>query len=190
MIDFIPAYSKVVLVGNSKSVLEQPMGSQIDQFDIVVRFNNFEINGYQEYVGRKTDIVCRRSCDDVKLHNASNLIKIINFVTYGKWASGMIQVARQLKTYYKDKILNVNIDECEEFGREMGLDQPINEFASIGALACGWFAKRHDPKLITIYGFGYSNSHYFPKSVNDGKFHAWTKEEKFVKSLGFSYLNT
>ncbi len=188
MVPFLSAYSKVLLIGNSKSVLEKKLGEDIDRFDVVCRFNNFQIEPYEEYIGTKTDIVCRRSCDDVKLHDADKLLKILNFVTYGKWSAGMVVVARRLKSFYKDKVENVNIDECAEFGKLMGLDQPVNEFASIGALACAWFAKYHDPKLVVLHGFGYNDTHYWPRPPNDSQYHNWQKEQKFVTSLGFSFL--
>ena len=34
------------------------MGREIDKFDIVVRFNNYPISGYEEHIGKKTDIWC------------------------------------------------------------------------------------------------------------------------------------
>jgi len=45
---------RVLLVGNSGGVLNNEWGPKIDEFDIVVRFNNFELHGYEKYVGTKT----------------------------------------------------------------------------------------------------------------------------------------
>lgn len=47
---------KAIFVSNSPIVLEKKLGSIIDTYDIVIRCNNFEIEGYEEYVGTKTDI--------------------------------------------------------------------------------------------------------------------------------------
>ena len=45
----------VIVVGNSKELLTKPMGHVIDEFDMVIRVNNFKINGYEKYTGTKTD---------------------------------------------------------------------------------------------------------------------------------------
>jgi hypothetical protein len=188
MLPFVPANSRIVLVGNSKGIIGNSLGPTIDSFDIVVRFNNFEIGGFEESVGRKIDIICRRSCDDVKLHDASNILKVINFVTYGKWFRGMYAVDKQLKLHYRDKLHTVNHIACGQIGSKIGLDQPDKEWASVGALACGLFADNHNPSLISICGFDFCESHYFKKPPKDGCYHNWQKEEKFIKSLGFNFL--
>lgn len=49
---------KVIFVSNSPVVLENKLGNVIDSYDIVIRCNDFEIEGYEEHVGSKTDIWC------------------------------------------------------------------------------------------------------------------------------------
>ena len=46
----------IILIGNSPTILSSKLGSVIDEFDTVVRFNNFVTAGYEESVGSKTDI--------------------------------------------------------------------------------------------------------------------------------------
>jgi hypothetical protein len=46
---------KVIVVGNGPTLLDVENGHLIDQFDIVVRFNDYSINRYEKYVGTKTD---------------------------------------------------------------------------------------------------------------------------------------
>ena len=48
--------SKILLIGNGPSAAEYKMGSVIDEFPVVVRFNTFRIHGWKEYVGTKCDI--------------------------------------------------------------------------------------------------------------------------------------
>jgi hypothetical protein len=47
----------IVVVGNGMSMLGSGLGSQIDAFDEVVRFNHFLIKGYEQDVGTKTTIM-------------------------------------------------------------------------------------------------------------------------------------
>lgn len=48
--------ARVVLVGNGPSVLGSRLGSVIDSYDEVVRFNNFQTSGFEVDVGRKTTL--------------------------------------------------------------------------------------------------------------------------------------
>jgi hypothetical protein len=48
--------NKVVLVGSSRILLEQKLGSVIDTFDHVIRFNAYQIRGFEEHVGSKEEI--------------------------------------------------------------------------------------------------------------------------------------
>ena len=52
----LPSDSKVCLVGNSGLMLEKKWGSEIDDYDIVIRFNHAPTDGYQDYVGSKTTL--------------------------------------------------------------------------------------------------------------------------------------
>lgn len=45
-----------VLIGNGPSVLKTGLGSRIDAFDEVIRFNKFKIHGFEQDVGTKTSL--------------------------------------------------------------------------------------------------------------------------------------
>ena len=89
--------SSIILVGNGPSILENEFGSKIDEFDKVVRFNNFEVEGYEKHVGSKCNILARRACDDVNMWPNEMFEEVVCFVTYCKWTQGMLNVARQVK---------------------------------------------------------------------------------------------
>ncbi len=73
--------NKIILVGNSKNVLESKIGKEIDKFDIVVRFNGTPIKFYKDYIGVKTDVmacneeVCLNWCKTGIYTNESNWFK-------------------------------------------------------------------------------------------------------------------
>ena len=46
--------SKIIVIGNSPDIMKQKKGKLIDNFDIVVRFNEFKY--VPEYTGKKTTI--------------------------------------------------------------------------------------------------------------------------------------
>jgi SAM-dependent methyltransferase len=63
--------SRVVLVGNGPSVLGSALGPRIDAHDVVVRFNNFKVSGYEPDVGTRTDLWSTffRRIDDPLAHH-------------------------------------------------------------------------------------------------------------------------
>ncbi len=48
----------VAVVGSGPSLLKLNEGKDIDSFDTVIRFNGAIVNGYEEKVGSKTDLLC------------------------------------------------------------------------------------------------------------------------------------
>jgi hypothetical protein len=49
---------KIIIVGNSKELLKHKNGDKIDSFDYIVRVGSFRIKGYEEYIGKKTNLLC------------------------------------------------------------------------------------------------------------------------------------
>ena len=49
-------YRSLAVVGNGPSVLTEQRGSYLDSTDIVVRFNEFAVEGFESYVGSRTDV--------------------------------------------------------------------------------------------------------------------------------------
>ncbi len=52
----VTADARVVLVGNGPAVLGKKLGAHIDGFDEVVRFNCYQLEGFEEDVGAKTTL--------------------------------------------------------------------------------------------------------------------------------------
>ena len=61
----------IVVVGNGMSTIGSGLGSQIDAFDEVARFNHFAIKGYEQDVGTKTTIMVMAQIK-VNINNSSN----------------------------------------------------------------------------------------------------------------------
>ena len=47
----------IIVVGNGESVLESEAGNIIDNFKTVVRLGRYVTDGFEKYVGSKTDII-------------------------------------------------------------------------------------------------------------------------------------
>jgi hypothetical protein len=52
-----PEKLSVVFVGNAPSLKEEGLGDWIDSYDIVIRFNECPVKGFERDVGRRTNIV-------------------------------------------------------------------------------------------------------------------------------------
>lgn len=48
--------TKIAVVGNAPSLKEKKLGEFIDSFDIVIRVNNYLVDGFEEFTGKKTSI--------------------------------------------------------------------------------------------------------------------------------------
>ena len=57
--------SKIIIIGNSPNILDNKKGKIIDQFDTVVRFNEFKI--LPEYTGKKTTIWITHYANNTKI---------------------------------------------------------------------------------------------------------------------------
>ena len=70
----------VILVGNSPSNLLKENGNIIDQFKTVIRFNDSQIQGYEKYIGKKTDLIFVNNYiyPSLKLHQNEKIILIDN----------------------------------------------------------------------------------------------------------------
>lgn len=58
--DFLAMFAgtrSLAIVGNADTILDHPNGARIDAHDVVVRFNRAYVEGVEEQVGRRTDIL-------------------------------------------------------------------------------------------------------------------------------------
>jgi hypothetical protein len=47
---------KVILIGSSPVVLEKELGAKIDEFDVVIRFNAYQLKGFEKHIGTKETV--------------------------------------------------------------------------------------------------------------------------------------
>jgi hypothetical protein len=47
---------KVILVGSSPAVMDQELGAKIDEFDVVIRFNAYQLKDYEKHIGSKETV--------------------------------------------------------------------------------------------------------------------------------------
>lgn len=159
---------RVVVVGNGASLLGSGIGSVIDDYDIVVRFNRFEIEGFVPDVGNKTSIwFCNR---DVHHSSILRVLREESFFeiyvhTWGdvrkaadSFRSALAEMGRAVAVW---EVSKATYEEMRQF---WGTDY---RFFSTGAIAVWLMIQRFGN--VTLVGFDWWNGlarvHYF----NDGQ---------------------
>lgn len=91
--------NKVVIIGNGKSVLQKKNGKEIDEYPQVVRINRFRLNGYEPFVGTKTDVIAFSKAAFTEYIKPNNIL-------YKEFIAEQKQNLLNLHTFYKQNNLN------------------------------------------------------------------------------------
>lgn len=151
----------IVIVGNGPSVLNREMGRQIDNFDTVVRINNFVTEGYEKYVGSRTDIWTRSGSDMIKERDTSSFDSVLWLVALPAWErrrDKIDEIRRKIKRSVRNSGEEILVNKTEikriteKYFREGKEVRPTT-----GLYTVFYFLERF-PKLA-IYGFDFFNNH-------------------------------
>jgi hypothetical protein len=157
-----------IVLSNSSTCLTHEAGNIIDQFNIVVRLNNFLITGYEKYIGTKTSVWMHNNNDNIVPRNTTNIEQIIVMSpnapiiqtdkTKTKWNNGECNML-----YYKLKQITPNY---------------INH--SLGLFALLYYLEKYDN--IFCYGFDsfHSQGHYYDKNHKNWIGHDYEHEQKVI----------
>lgn len=159
---------KILLIGNGPSATNQKLGKEIDEFPIVVRFNSYRTEGYEEYVGSKTDIWITTDIFPA-WHKEYKEVVLCSFNR-----SPDNSLLLKMKEYYPD---THNFPEWawEETVKAMGFSAP-----STGAVAVTYF-KDYE---IYIYGFNFfaGQKHHYGDKVK-ACHHSARREMEYFRRL-------
>jgi hypothetical protein len=199
---------RVLVVGNGPSALEgEPLGDKIDQFDEVVRFNNFQtkVAGMEKFVGTKTTVhysdgVLYPTYTEYHVPGADVVLSLImdRFMVAGTYF--ILRGAADMETgltmaFLKDKNLSwtskADIVSLYKRLKLRGLKHPTS-----GMLAIDHFVRQPGVELpVYIHGFDFFQGpkmHYFDEHepwyerLNDRigvNMHSPHKEKVYVEEL-------
>tara|TARA_R110002020_G_scaffold103752_24_gene243255 strand:- start:917 stop:1438 length:522 start_codon:yes stop_codon:yes gene_type:complete len=159
-----------ILVGNGTSVLDEAYGDLIDSFDIVVRFNDFKLDGFREHVGQKTN--CWFTCGDYgeqHLEEANKFDRVILHTWEYERNSWVKKFGKKTKFEMTSK------SEISKI--------PV-KWPSTGLIAIHWFIK--ELGYVTIVGFDWWERgayHYGDDLMTEGDLHEPAEEHKIIKRL-------
>ena len=73
---------KIAIVGSSDECIGKNLGDEIDGHDLVVRFNHYKINGYENDYGKRVDIHCVNLSNNNKISDDVTTLAVITGVPF------------------------------------------------------------------------------------------------------------
>jgi lipopolysaccharide biosynthesis glycosyltransferase len=193
--EYKPDNKRVIVIGTAPSVLNN-IGKVIDNFDIVIRVNNFKLKGYEDRVGTKTDYIvmgyCIPYCEDLFKYDPG-----IMHVFTGEHFNNIKYVReRMMQDHEKDQfkgcklpIDEMNIlDEYYFYGLNMKLGLIGKQRSTTGTVAIEWAINNFPLSEIFYTGIeffegGNKQQHYFDYTTNKNSFHDHPLEKAYVGRL-------
>ncbi len=163
--------SSILIVGNGPSAAGHELGQEIDNFDQIVRINNFVTQGMETRVGSRTDIWVNGANQGLKKRTdipEKILVMIPPVVLNHKGAAIHPRIEKRLGT--KNYTL-LPLQIMSEMEKSCGLDRPTTGFFTIYF----FYLLGLD---LTLHGFDFfvgSTAHYF-----DSPLKRWLKEKRLI----------
>jgi hypothetical protein len=183
---------RVAVVGSSGILLNTEFGSEIDDHDIVVRFNVARTEGYEKHVGSKTDIRVMNGHSWAGTTNKNIFTgfdnkftsKLRNTTLLIKSVTKSDETLGYQNTHPSNKVVILSESIISECSREIESDHG----PTCGALAVILLSKLTDN--INCYGFNFYHDdwcdrHYW-ENINKydlGEFHNIDKEYTYLSKL-------
>ena len=171
---------EIVLVSNGPLATERKMADEIESFETIVRFNNFKVKGFQEYVGTRTDIWATRICATIapRTNKFEEIIGIINWCKYTKAIESLLPSF--IEEYPQATIIYA--EQSKKYSEQFGLNHH-QQHLSVGLITIlHLFDLGY--KKIHLYAFGGSKKkHYFKLPPKGEDLHPWNLEQKFLDDL-------
>lgn len=181
----------IAVVGNGPQELGKGKGYEIDSHDIVIRFNNFNTNGFEKDYGSKTDIFIRNASVELKdVDRQFNKICVWEPDFYHFIIPQYILdrlYADIVKNKFQTTYLNYEMHNIPK------IESDIKTNLTSGTLIIYFLFKINKISINDIYGFSFikndydSNSyHYYPDKLDYGdvsKWHEINNEILFLRKL-------
>jgi hypothetical protein len=156
---------QIILVGNGPSVLNHNIGDSINQFDTVVRFNNFVVHGFEHFVGKKTDVWARNNSNGVNQRDVSSFRQVL--IVSPEWNFNNVP---KIEEMYKGEQIHViprdyalEIQEILKLPGKDGKNGSHRAWPTTGVITLYYYLKFYP--VVHIHGFDHfeGKNHYFDK---------------------------
>jgi hypothetical protein len=165
----------VILVGNGTSVLDSYHGQHIDLFDVVVRFNQFKIIGYEDHVGTKTNIWWATGAD--KEHRENKFDKVYFF----SWCFDKEKdKAWQKFIKFQPNAIPIGLEPNLKELRELF---PEYKSPSSGMMVIHMLLKEYNKVHLVGFDWWDREEHHYSDNAPRGTIHDPQIEHSYIKSL-------
>ena len=181
----------IVVVGNSRKILEKENGEFIDSHDIVLRFNRGLPEGYEKHIGTKTDIwaINGRKKETQKILHLKFQDRKYTLWTFYK--IGRLNPTLKYNTYHIP--LDFYFKTCQDLNPTVEIikkdlffkDNMKGKRPTSGCVALYYLIKNIQYKSITVTGFDFLQSFQFHSNdpIHLEKTHSGAKEKEFLTPL-------
>lgn len=169
----------MIIIGNGSSILDQPLGSQIDEFQEVVRFNDYVLR--PEWTGEKTTHWWN-TVNYQNLHH-DNLTKEYQEICLHSWQFHPEQCKVWKKLSSICRAQNI-FKSREDWVFEIQQFAETKHYGFSTGLLAIWFYLKTRPS-ITIYGFDWwdRDKHHAFDNAPRGTLHNPKLEKKIIDKL-------
>jgi hypothetical protein len=178
--------NRIIIVGNSSIVLQNKLGANIDQFKYIVRFNNFNTEGYEEYVGKNNFYWGCSLSPAIKKRDTNIFEKSIIPISSINTVKNKEKRFNRLFNHCDiGKIIFLSKEWCDAKNILYGNTQ--NKWLSTGILVILYFIEMG----FDVYIHGFSSfsenskyvSHYFENNTSEKVLHNRIIEKNIIETL-------
>lgn len=148
----------IAVVGNGPSDLGRGLGNEIDAHDVVVRFNNYRIDGFERDYGSRADVWVKCGAGDLNhemRHHGINAVLYIEDIMDRGMLSRFVR-------YLKEEIKNCIVDYIDEDERRETLAQ-MSSHPTAGAFLIHRLSRIKNI-TVDVYGFAFLESDEKPSA--------------------------
>lgn len=175
----------IAVVGSSGNLLRNTYGADIDNHDIIIRFNQARVQGYENHVGSRTDI---------RIVNTHVLKGTTGSAGFSKLDKKFIQkltpqlVIVSRPVLFDKRTISPNNDVLVFNGELYNYcKQTLNNSKDPSVGFLGVFLALTSKKKVSVYGFDQANTtknkHYWEEVSKIGQHHKFSREKEIFEEL-------
>ena len=182
--------NSILIIANGESILKYNLGQKINTYPTIARINNYRIKGYEQKVGKKTDIWMNGA--NSKLEKKKKYPnKILTFIP----SEVLTKKEENINTHVSNRLkLDSNKFEVIPLNSIKNFEKKINHNRlTTGLYSILWATENYNE--VIIHGFDFfinSKSHYYNSKIasiineyflRKGKKHDNNKEKNYVEKM-------